>query len=81
MLSTAAFPACSVIKRGRAGPLRMFRRGGWNEPYSLAHDDKDSLIMGGAFSGSSTFRSVEIQEAGGSDLYGAKWKVSPAPVK
>ncbi len=54
---------------------------GGDNAYSLVHDGKGSLIMGGAFSGSSTFGSVEIQEAGGSDLYGAKWNLAPAPAK
>lgn len=50
---------------------------GGDNAYSIVFDGKDSLIMGGAFSGTSTFGTVEIQEVGGSDLYGAKMKVAP----
>jgi hypothetical protein len=54
---------------------------GGDNAYSLVHDGKDGLVMGGAFSGSGAFGNVDIQEAGGSDLYSAKWKVPPVQSK
>lgn len=66
------------------GSLQWITRAGGkggDNAYSMVFDGGDSLILGGAFSAAGTFGAVEIQEAGGSDLYGAKMKVAPTPQK
>ncbi len=48
---------------------------GGDNAYSMVHDGRGHLVIGGAFSGVATFGSIELHDTGGSDLYAAKLKV------
>ncbi|MCB1203141.1 MAG: hypothetical protein KDN18_02695 [Verrucomicrobiae bacterium] len=47
--------------------------------YPLVFRAPDELIFAGAFSAPAVFGGHELKTSGGSDLYAAKWKLSPAP--
>jgi hypothetical protein len=47
--------------------------------YPLVFRAPDELVFAGAFSAPATFGTREVKESGASDLYGAKWRLAPAP--
>lgn len=65
-----------------AGALQWVQLAGGvknDSAYPLVFRAPDELVFAGAFSAPAAFGTREVKESGASDLYGAKWKLSPAP--
>lgn len=64
------------------GTLRWVQLAGGEKndsAYPLVFRAPDELVFAGAFSAPAVFGGHELKESGASDLYVAKWKLSPAP--
>jgi hypothetical protein len=65
-----------------AGALQWVQLAGGvknDSAYPLVFRAPDELVFAGAFSAPATFGTREVKESGASDLYGAKWRLAPAP--
>jgi hypothetical protein len=70
-----------VAAFGESGSLNWLIQAGGkggDNAYSMVFERSGSLILGGAFGGTASFGSIELQDTGGNDLYVAKLKLPAA---